>query len=133
MKTNNTLFFFVLFSVATIVALTISPKSFACSYFINPIAVENELGALGLTNLEVPLSELRSIEFSNVRWWESVSTPMCPEEMTYEASFQVKWQKKASKEICSAAVKVTKTEPWIGEDRSPEIKIETLSGPNCSR
>jgi hypothetical protein len=129
-------------SVAMYLGISSAPAS-ACSYFINTLAVGNELGAQGLTHLGVSLGEVRSAKVTDLRYWESISTPMCPEEMTYEITLDVEWLRSEPQDPegpvtttpklkqCQTRLKVTKREPW-GSDLQPEFSFESQTDMLCS-
>jgi hypothetical protein len=111
---------------------SVSPLALACSYYINETAVKNDLGAKLLTELKISIDDVTSVEVSDFSFFESKSTPMCPDEMTYLSTFQISFNN-ASDPLakgCVAIAKVTKVEPWV-EGLETTYSYEIIQSPTC--
>lgn len=119
----------ILNALAISTALTTANVSQACTYFVNDIAAKNDMAAHLLTDLRITLDQLRTSVTSDYSWHESISTPMCPEELTYTATFDLGYEL-SDLVGCGAKAKVTKVEPWVrGSDAT--YTIEYINMPSC--
>lgn len=112
---------FVVLSVALIL---LSKSAHACSYIIEKTKKIDELQKVALANL----SDKKNLSVQNYSfsYFESKPTPMCPEELTYEASYHVVYNDNPSK--CFADIKVKKVESWIDD-----LSVYTVTGANSAR
>ncbi len=84
----------------------------ACSYYIDKAKKSNELQKVVLASLgEV---RIQSVSVKDFSFFESKPTPMCPEEMTYNATVAVTYKpaNQNSSELCSGDITIKKIEPW---------------------
>jgi hypothetical protein len=91
-------------------------SAFACTYFINEITAKKELTAVVEATLKAG-NDNASVEAEIVsfKWFESISTPMCPEELTFEAELNVRKQiihSSGYRQTCMGTVNIVKTEDW---------------------
>jgi hypothetical protein len=98
-------------------SIIISSQVYGCRYVIDEKAVSKELMSVGLSNVTGGVDTVKIINSNVIKFdfFESISTPMCPKEMTYKAKVQVSFEQKSSysyPQFCSGVVEVTKIEPW---------------------
>lgn len=97
-------------------ALTLfSQSSMACSYSVNQTQKKNELIAAGITNLNISLEVVKSVSVVNFHFYESIPTPMCPKEVTYEGVIFYDYMDPTAMRPtqCQVTLNVTKKEDWI--------------------
>lgn len=70
--------------------------------------MSEELKQVGLSSLSH--FRINDAIISSFRFYESKSTPMCPEELTYEAKIKVSYKDNTMK--CTMALFVKKVESW---------------------
>ena len=110
-------------------ALISANNALACTFVINDIAVKNDLAAHLLTELGVTVAQVNHVEISDYDWHISIPTPMCPEELTYTATYDVSFER-SELVGCSAKAKVTKVEPWTAEGRD-SYTVEFAQAASC--
>jgi hypothetical protein len=119
--------------VLTVVSAVSSGAALACSYYIDPVAVKNDLAAATLTKLKVNIEDVTKVKFTDFGFFESKPTPMCPEEMTYFGTIRVNFtnvQDPLTKG-CTAEVKVTKVATWSPQGVPDKTTFEVLQSPTC--
>ena len=122
----------ILLKIATVGFFsTLSAQAFACSYWVDNLAEKNVLMGAVATHLKVSLEHTQDLRVTEYKWWESISTPMCPEELTFEAKVTIDWTPPdtESEMLCKATVFVTRIDSWKGDPDRFEFKI--LAGPEC--
>jgi len=84
----------------------------ACTYVIDQDAKSAELKQVALASLgSVTLLEASVVDFT---YHESKPTPMCPKELTYQATINVAYENGLN--TCDVALAVVKVEPWADSD-----------------
>jgi hypothetical protein len=104
-----------------------SLTAFPCSYFINEVAAQNDLIASASTELQAGLQDWKSISLKSFRWYESISTPMCPEEMTFEATVMFEY-KTSGVADCYQTISVKRVDNWTNQDQTYTFGNRVLSG-----
>ncbi len=84
----------------------------ACSYYIDQVKKTAELEKVALATLEG--STILSSTVNSFSFFESKPTPMCPEELTYNATFAVNYNDGLNN--CIAELKIKKVESWSALD-----------------
>ncbi len=112
--------------------LSFASKSHACTYMVDELGKKNELASYFLTTMNIGIDEVFSkvtkLEIKDFSFFESKSTPMCPEEMTYSAQIEMAYFDNG---YCFANTVVTLVEGW-GEDSYRYFKVDNpAGGPNC--
>jgi hypothetical protein len=122
MKATHTLYA----SLAALFVAFATPAS-ACSYYINELAEKNDLMAAVASNLNVSVAEVESIEITNYSFFESISTPMCPEEITHLGTVEISYVDPTTQYNCHAVINVTKKDNW----KSHLETLEFVGQPTC--
>jgi len=118
---------FLFFTLLVSIIVVQSNVSMACSYVIDEPKKIEELQRVALANLgEKDVMAVQAYGFS---YFESKPTPMCPDELTYEASYDVVYKYGLNK--CFATVKVKKIESWI--DDSDSYIVTGVKSSQCEK
>jgi hypothetical protein len=118
-----------------ITLLSMTSHVLACRYYVNEKANKETMRAVLLASIEGGSDEIKAeASLTTYTWFESISTPMCPEELTHKASFDV--VKKimtpgAYMQSCVGKVKVTKIDDW--KTRKVSFIIEGENQLRCTR
>jgi hypothetical protein len=103
----------------------------ACMYHIDPVAKAAELKTVALASLGVNEASLISAEVLSFNYFESISTPMCPEELTHTAKFQVTYTQNSSQ--CVVELEVKKVEPFVSQNDEDTYSIKGQKSARCTR
>lgn len=115
-------------SLLALVLMTFqSYTAYACTYDINKEQKSEELKEVALADLVG--ENIISAQVVKFSYYESKPTPMCPEEMTYEATINVYFKSGMTK--CYADVKVTKVESW--KDDFSSYTVTGKKHAHCNR
>ena len=100
--------------VALSCAASFATQASACTYFVDNQAAENDLAAAAVSHLGASLAYVEDLSIDHFRWFESISTPMCPQELTFEATVTVTYQNNLGTfpEDCKATVSVVRVDDW---------------------
>lgn len=104
-----------------------SLTAFPCSYYINEVAVQNDLIANASTELKMGLYDWKSISVESFKWYESISTPMCPEEMTFEGTFTFEY-KTSGVVDCFTTIDVKLVSSWKSDSQVYSYSNRIMSG-----
>ncbi|MGE0174991.1 MAG: hypothetical protein AB7T49_19515 [Oligoflexales bacterium] len=108
-----------------------SAQAFACSYYIDNLQKRNELIAAVASELKVGLETTTKLAIDSYKWWESIPTPMCPDELTFIANVKVEYITIGeTSDKCAAYLAVTKKENW--KENSDSFSFEKLSEVVCT-
>lgn len=91
-----------------------SSQAIACSYYINQVEKKNELMAAAASHLNVSLEDTTQFKVRGFNFFESKPTPMCPEEMTYNLTFDLAYMDTTALRPtqCSVTLEAKKIEDW---------------------
>ncbi len=111
--------------------MAISSNALSCSYFIHQIGQKNDLAAATASHLNVSLEDVTSLRITEYRFWESIPTPMCPEEITHEATIELTYNDVTAlvPTVCDAKFKATKLDNW--ESNTATYRYDELHPRSC--
>jgi len=112
------------FIVLSVTLILLSKSAHACRYVIEKTKKIDELQRVALANFADKKN--LSVQNYSFSYFESKPTPMCPEELTYEASYNVVYTDNSSK--CFADIKVKKVESW-----TDDLNVYTVTGANSAK
>lgn len=84
----------------------------ACSYHIDEVKKSAELQSVAVASLGE--AKVLTTAVSKFSFFESKPTPMCPDEMTYNAVVTASFEQNGR--ICTVELAVKKVEPWAKSD-----------------
>jgi hypothetical protein len=84
----------------------------ACSYAINEVKKSAELQSVALGSIDG--EKILSSAVSKFSYFESKPTPMCPDELTYNAIVSATYE--VGMNVCSVELKIKKVESWTTND-----------------
>lgn len=117
---------------ALVSSLLAASGALACSYYIDEAKIKSDLAAKVVEHFNLSEQNVTATNVTKFNWWESKPTPMCPEELTYEATVSVSFvSDDALTHGCTAIAKVTKVEPWTPEHKPATYTFDTLQAPTC--
>lgn len=112
-----------------VLTLVAAKNASACSYFIDEEAVKGELIKVVEAGLNTTDKILGS-KVSEFSWRESISTPMCPEELTFEATV-VTMTDDGGGLPCHLATQITKIADWASDTPQATYKVKAIGSPSC--
>lgn len=100
----------IFFAALSVGFAVMASQGEACSYFIDELAAKNRLVAAVATEHGATLDALDIQAIDGFCWYESKSTPMCPDEITYKARIAFSLKGSATGPI--HLVNVTEIDSW---------------------
>ena len=114
---------------ATLVSLVVTfSQASACSFFISDIVEKNNIIASTASHFQIEVAEAYEIEISDYEWFVSIPTPMCPEEITHQASVKFHYYSAEEQRNCVVEVDVVKKDNWENQTKT----YDYVGEPVCS-
>ncbi len=110
----------------------LATRASACMYQVDEVKQKNDLITQVLSAAHLDLTKdmkrISSINVQDFKFWESISTPMCPDEMTYQGKVVIYFVAPDKRTECMIRSVVTKIETWNRDGSPSPISFEFENG-----